>query len=70
MPVSADAVLLVERAVEAWRLTGGSFDPTVLGAMLRAGYDRSFDEMKDAVDVTPGHSDLLVGCTDIVVVSM
>lgn len=68
MPVSADAVLLVERAVEAWRLTGGSFDPTVLGAMLRAGYDRSFDEMKDAVDVTPGHSDLLVGCTDIVVV--
>jgi len=68
VPVSADTVLLVERAVEAWRLTGGSFDPTVLGAMVRAGYDRSFDELKDAVDVPAGHSELLIGCTDITVV--
>jgi FAD:protein FMN transferase len=39
--VSAETALLVARAVEAWRLTGGGFDPTVLGAVLRAGYDVS-----------------------------
>lgn len=69
VPVSADTVLLVERAIEAWRLTGGSFDPTVLGAVLRAGYDRSFDELAAAGGQTaPGASDLFIGCTDITVV--
>ena len=24
-------------------MTAGAFDPTLLGAVLRAGYDRSFD---------------------------
>ncbi len=43
--VSAETALLVERAIEAWRLTGGGFDPTVLGAVMRAGYDVSFDDM-------------------------
>ena len=65
--VSADTVLLVSRAVEAWRLTGGSFDPTVLGAMLTAGYDRSFDELAAGDRPAPAPSPLLVGCTDIVV---
>ncbi|HEV7534855.1 MAG TPA: FAD:protein FMN transferase [Acidimicrobiia bacterium] len=41
--LSTDSVLLVERALEAWRLTVGRFDPTVLGAVIRAGYDRSFE---------------------------
>ncbi len=45
IPVAPDTVLLVERAVEAWRLTRGSFDPTVLGAVVGAGYDRSFEEL-------------------------
>jgi thiamine biosynthesis lipoprotein len=40
--VSAETLSLVERAVEAWRLTAGRFDPTVLGDVVRAGYDRSF----------------------------
>ena len=31
--VSADTVLLVRRSIEAWHLTGGSFDPTVLGGV-------------------------------------
>jgi thiamine biosynthesis lipoprotein len=65
LSVSADTVLLVERAVDAWRLTGGSFDPTVLGDVLRAGYDRSFTDLVEAPHA--GQSDLLVGCTDIVV---
>ena len=45
--VSSDTVELVERATAAWRLSGGAFDPTVLGPMLRAGYDRSFSELAD-----------------------
>jgi FAD:protein FMN transferase len=61
--VSAETALLVERAIEAWRLTGGGFDPTVLGAVLRAGYDVSFDEM--AEDKPATSSSLIVGCTDI-----
>ena len=42
-PVSAETVMLLERAVDAWRLTDGRFDPTVLGDVLRAGYTTSFD---------------------------
>ena len=45
LAVSPETVQLVERAIDAWRLTGGSFDPTVLGDVIRAGYDRSFDEL-------------------------
>ena len=44
--VSAATLDLVEAAVEAWRLTHGWFDPTVLAALLAAGYDRS---------LAPGH---------------
>jgi thiamine biosynthesis lipoprotein len=63
--VSADTVLLIRRAVEAWRLSGGAFDPTVLGAMLRAGYDRTFEE----VVKEPGRavSRLGLGASDITI---
>lgn len=63
--VSADTVLLVERAIEAWRLTGGGFDPTVLGSVLRAGYDVSFDELGANRPAGKSSSALLIGCTDI-----
>jgi thiamine biosynthesis lipoprotein len=43
VPVSPDTVLLIERGIDAWRFSGGNFDPTVLGAIVRAGYDRSFE---------------------------
>ena len=43
-PVSADTFTLLGRALEAWRLTEGRFDPTVLGDVLRAGYTASFDD--------------------------
>ncbi len=46
--VSSDTVELIERATAAWRLSGGAFDPTVLGPMLRAGYDRTFDELDES----------------------
>jgi thiamine biosynthesis lipoprotein len=61
--VSADTLELVERAIDGWRLSGGSFDPTVLGAVIRAGYDRTFEEL--AVDVPPVHSLLRPGAAGI-----
>jgi thiamine biosynthesis lipoprotein len=51
--LSPDSVLLVDRALEAWRLTVGRFDPTVLGAVIRAGYNRSFDDLGPAGGDTP-----------------
>jgi thiamine biosynthesis lipoprotein len=63
--VSPDTVTLIERAVSAWRLSGGAFDPTVLGSMLRAGYDRSFDVLGPA---RHGQASLLgIGAADIVI---
>jgi thiamine biosynthesis lipoprotein len=61
--VSGWTVTLIERALEAWRLTGGAFEPTVLGAMVRAGYDQSFE----LLGPTPaaGHSLLGIGVADI-----
>ncbi len=51
---------LVERAVAAWRLTDGRFDPTVLPALLQLGYDRSHEDLPPppppgwpTVDVAP-----------------
>ena len=46
--VSPDTVLLVERAVEAWSRTDGLFDPTMLLALVAAGYDRDFDQLGSA----------------------
>jgi len=40
--VSPETLRLVRRACDGWRETGGRFDPTVLGDMIRAGYDRTF----------------------------
>jgi len=61
--VSAETVELIQRALEAWRLSGGAFDPTVLGAMLRAGYVRSFDELGE--HPPSGQSVLGIGTQDI-----
>lgn len=60
--VSADTVLLVGKGIEAHRLTEGAVDPTLLGAVLRAGYDRSFEALDP--DAAPG-SDLRRGATEI-----
>jgi FAD:protein FMN transferase len=43
--VSSETRLLVRRALEGHVVTGGSFDPTLLGAVLRAGYVESFDRL-------------------------
>jgi thiamine biosynthesis lipoprotein len=43
--VSPVTLGLVRRAVQGARVTGGRYDPTVLGDVLRAGYDRSFEQL-------------------------
>jgi thiamine biosynthesis lipoprotein len=66
--VHASTLLLVERGVEAWRLSGGSFDPTVLGDVVRAGYDTSLvGSLGDPshTERAPGASDLVRACSDI-----
>ena len=51
--VTAETVLLVQRAIAAWRLTGGAYDPTLLDALRAAGYDRTFDELEGAPTPEP-----------------
>ena len=63
--VSDETRLLVARALDAWRLSGGTFDPTVLGAVIRAGYDRSFEQLAPLVGA--GRSVLHLGADGIVV---
>lgn len=43
--VSPETLELVQRAVQAAEVTGHRYDPTVLGDVLRAGYDRPFDRI-------------------------
>ncbi len=52
--VSPDTRLLVRRALEGHRFTAGRFDPTVLPAVIAAGYDRTFDSV--AGDSVAGNS--------------
>jgi thiamine biosynthesis lipoprotein len=52
-PMRVGPVLLeaVSAALRAARLTSGDVDPTVGGALIALGYDRSFSEMPDASPV-------------------
>jgi len=43
--VSAELAALLARALEYARLTGGVFDPLVLGELEALGYDRTFEEV-------------------------
>ncbi len=58
VPVAPETVELVSLAVEAWRRTGGRFDPTLLTAVVEAGYDRSFDELQ-AAGIVPDEGDVV-----------
>jgi thiamine biosynthesis lipoprotein len=50
--VSECTRLLIERSIQGWVATEGLFDPTVLSAMVAAGYDRSFPLLDQPT--TPG----------------
>lgn len=55
---SPDTRMLVATAVDAWRRTGGRFDPTVHQAMVRNGYDAPYagdgDRGEPRREPTPG----------------
>ncbi len=42
--VSEQTILLLETMTQAWRMTGGSYDPTVLPAIMHAGYTNSIED--------------------------
>lgn len=70
--VSEDTWALLTRAIDGWRVTGGCFDPTVLDAVVAAGYDRSFDDLVAAGDrverTGPAPARRARGCDGIVTV--
>jgi len=55
---SPETIELVERAVQAWELTGGLFDPTVLGDLVELGYDRTFRELETLPPQDPAEAGL------------
>lgn len=59
VPVSSDTVLLIRRAIAASRRTGGWFDPTLLGPLVSAGYDRSFEQLNGSTPA-PAPVDLVM----------
>jgi thiamine biosynthesis lipoprotein len=64
--VSHETMMLIERAVWAWQKTSGRFDPTVLSAVISAGYSRSFEQLADVLVNTTGAEQTQVpGCADI-----
>jgi FAD:protein FMN transferase len=63
--LSAITFDLVVSAIEAWRETDGLFDPTILPALVAAGYDRSFDRGPGPSAAQPPSAPFT--CDDIVV---
>ena len=76
LSVSADTRALVAACIAAWRATEGSFDPTVLDALERLGYDRCFTSIlpgtnrpvpATAAATAPAPAPPAAGCAAIVV---
>ena len=63
--VSADTVAVLQVAVDAWTLTGGRYDPTVLPALTASGYDRTFEEVARDGEPTVELALPTPGCTGI-----
>jgi thiamine biosynthesis lipoprotein len=63
--VSRDTFSLIARAVDAWRATGGRYDPTVLAALEAAGYDRDFDAVARDGDAVASTTVAVPGCGDV-----
>ena len=64
--ISRDLNVLVERAIEAWDRTAGRFDPTVMPALIAAGYDRPFTEIDPDAEPPVRPTGAAPGCADIV----
>lgn len=63
--VSHDTWVLVSKARQAWQLSQGAFDPTVVDAMEANGYDRPFDELVAGPPITARPPAAAAGCRDI-----
>lgn len=50
--VDHDTFAILERAVELWRATDGWFDPTVLDALVAAGYESTYEVIRDRPSFT------------------
>ncbi len=66
-PVRVDGttLVLVELAMQAWRLTDGWFDPTVLGALEAWGYDDTFAVVRRRPPVRRRAATRRTGCGGI-----
>jgi thiamine biosynthesis lipoprotein len=70
--VSQETYEVVSRAVDAWFLTEGRYDPTILPALMDAGYDRSFEYLRAPasthaapIDLPAYQPRLAPGCAEI-----
>ena len=67
--VSEDLLTLVDIMLEAWKATGGLFDPTVIDSMNALGYDRDFASViaRDAIAAVTAQVKKAPGMSDIVI---
>ena len=63
--VSQDTFNVVAHAVDGWYLTAGRYDPTILDALIAAGYDRTFDEL-DRPPAPTQPAQRAPGCAEII----
>lgn len=64
--ISNDTALLIRRAIESYQLSEGLYDPTILGDLLKAGYSKSFEKIKNDKFNYGMNSDLHSGTDQIV----
>lgn len=69
--VTPDLLLLVERMHQAWEISGGLFDPTVLTAIRALGYDADFAEVaaRPASSITDVVTSSAPGMSGVVIAS-
>ena len=67
--VSEDLLTLVDIMLEAWKSTGGLFDPTVINSMNALGYDRDFASViaRDAIAAVTAQVTRAPGMGDVVI---
>ncbi len=67
--VSEDLLTLVDIMLEAWKATGGLFDPTVIDSMNALGYDRDFASViaRDAIAAVTAQVKRAPGMGDVVI---
>ncbi len=58
---SPETLVLIERAIEAWEMTGGLFDPMVLEQIRALGYDKTFKELTTLPPLAPSVDEVAAG---------